>query len=119
MEALLPTLHAFEAASGNNVPEENSSFREGMKLIYTQLTDTLNRLGLEKVDVAGKPFDPETAEAVTMISVPDAEPETVIQVLTSAYAFKDKILRPAKVVVAAAPAGPSNSEGKNEQETMQ
>lgn len=74
--------------------------REGMELTLKQLLDVFGRFQIEQIDPAGAPFDPELHEAMTQIPYPDAEPNTVVDVLEKGYALNGRLLRPARVVVA-------------------
>lgn len=73
--------------------------REGMELTLKQLLDVFARFQIEQLDPAGAPFDPESHEAMTQIPHPDAEPNTVVDVLEKGYALNGRLLRPARVVV--------------------
>jgi len=77
------------------------AFLEGMRLVARGLHDLLDRKGVERIDAEGKPFDPELHEALTMMPSDAAEPDTVLQVVQAGYRLGDRVLRPAKVIVAA------------------
>ena len=64
----------------------------------------LTKFGVEQIDPAGEPFDPQRHEAMTMVPNPDVEPNTVIDVIQKGYALNGRLVRPARVVVASAPA---------------
>lgn len=92
-EALLPVLDACEAAFGHGV--------EGIEPIWSALIGALQKQGLEALDLQGKPFDPECAEAV-MHEPADGESngETiVVEVLRTGYRWKGRVLRAAMVKV--------------------
>ena len=59
---------------------------------------------MTELDPHGEPFDPQQHEAMTMVPTPDAEPNTVIDVVQKGYALNGRLIRPARVVVASAPA---------------
>jgi molecular chaperone GrpE len=61
--------------------------------------DTLRRYGVERQDVAGKPFDPEKHEAIGEVSVEGLAPGQVAHVVQSGYMHGDRLLRPARVLV--------------------
>lgn len=67
------------------------------------LTTTLERFGIEELDPAGEPFDPEMHEAMTMQPSNDVEPGSVLNVVQKGYSLNGRLLRPAMVVVAAEP----------------
>lgn len=86
--ALLPVLDAAEAAYLNH-PEEVGP-------LLSQMLGELKRLGLETLDLEGRPFDPEVAEAVAHEPGGGGDP-VVTEVLRSGYSWKGRTLRPAMV----------------------
>jgi molecular chaperone GrpE len=68
------------------------------------LSTILERFGITELDPAGEPFDPEFHEAMTMQPSADAEPGSVLTVIQKGYALNGRLLRPARVIVAAEPA---------------
>jgi len=73
---------------------------EGVDLVERKLLKALTDAGLQAVDPAGEPFDPNTMEA--MMRVPTEEEdqdETVHQVFQKGYLFRDQLIRPARVSV--------------------
>lgn len=85
------------------VPEDDSSLtaiREGMTLTLKSLTDVFARQGIEALDPQGATFDPQLHEAMTMVPMPGAEPNSVIEVLEKGYSLNGRLIRPARVVVA-------------------
>ena len=77
------------------------SLREGSDATLKQLAGVMQRFGIEQVDPEGEPFDPAFHEAMTMQPSADAEPGSVITVFQKGYALNGRLLRPARVVVAA------------------
>ncbi|MCY4342489.1 MAG: nucleotide exchange factor GrpE, partial [Gammaproteobacteria bacterium] len=81
---------------------------EGVGLCLKLFLDTLARNGIEQVDPLGEPFDPARSEALAMVENPDAEPNSVIEVMQKGYVLNGRLVRAAKVIVAKAPAaGPA------------
>ena len=80
-----------------------ASLLEGIELTRKGLMDVLVKYGVESVDPMGEPFDPETAQAMSMVEQPDAEPSSVIGVMQKGYTLNGRLLRPAMVMVAKAP----------------
>jgi molecular chaperone GrpE len=79
---------------------EDGPVVEGVRLVRKQLLDLLSREGLERLDVEGKPFDPEHSEAVMVTPVEDDyEKNVVLEELRPGYRFRDIVLRPAQVRV--------------------
>jgi molecular chaperone GrpE len=60
----------------------------------------LNRFQVQQVNPLGEPFDPQFHEAVAMVESPNAEPNTVLQVMQKGYTLSGRLLRAAVVVVA-------------------
>lgn len=89
-----------EASMTANESEEFRHFLSGVELIYKQLNDVLEGLGVEPVAAIGQPFDPHVHEAVVTEQTEEFEPDTVIQELVRGYRLGDKLLRPAVVKVA-------------------
>ncbi len=102
---LLPVMdnmrRALEAESllEKSESKEFSHFLHGVELIYKQLNDVLQELGVEPVAAVGQPFDPHMHEAVATEHSDDYEPDTVIQELLRGYSLGGKLLRPAMVKV--------------------
>ena len=78
------------------------SLRQGVDLTYRSLMQLLNQEGVEPIQAEGKPFDPAWHEAVGTVSHEDAgaEPDTVVEVMQPGYRLGDRLLRPARVIVA-------------------
>jgi molecular chaperone GrpE len=73
-------------------------------MIYQQLKSLLAETGVEEIDAAGKPFDPNFHEAVSQKETTEAPEGQVVQQLRKGYKLKDRLLRPATVIVAKQPA---------------
>ena len=76
--------------------------REGLELTLKVLLDVFAKYNLEQIDPHGQPFNPEHHEAMTMVPAPNAEPNTVIEVLEKGYQLNGRLIRPARVVVSKA-----------------
>jgi molecular chaperone GrpE len=96
-DSLEMALSAGEDSSIENLIEGNATT---LKL----LTTVMQRYGVEDIDPLGEPFDPNQHEAITMQPAADAEPDSVLTVFQKGYALNGRLLRPARVVVAAEPA---------------
>ena len=90
VEALLPVLDACEAAFSHGV--------EGVEPVWSALIGSLQKQGLEALDLLDKPFDPSLAEAVASEPGDGSEP-IVIEVMRTGYRWKGKVLRAAMVKV--------------------
>ena len=75
------------------------SLIEGEKLTLKMLAKLMQDHGLEVVDPAGEPFDPELHEAMTVIPSADVPENTVVEVLQKGFKLHDRLIRPARVVV--------------------
>lgn len=95
----LPLLDSFERALKTPV-KESGDFRSGFELMYRQIQDILQKLGVQVVPAEGKPFDPRVHEAVEMVDTTEAEDHQVLEELQRGYKYKERLLRPAMVKVA-------------------
>ena len=78
---------------------------EGIELTHKGFMDVLTKYGVVPVDPMGEPYDPETAQAMSMVEQPDAEPNTVVAVMQKGYTLNGRLLRPAMVMVSKAASG--------------
>jgi molecular chaperone GrpE len=78
---------------------------EGIELTHKGFMDVLTKYGVVPVDPMGEPYDPETAQAMSMVEQPDAEPNTVVAVMQKGYTLNGRLLRPAMVMVSKAAVG--------------
>ncbi|MGB6431133.1 MAG: nucleotide exchange factor GrpE [Candidatus Acidiferrales bacterium] len=104
IEDLLPVLDGFERALSAHDDPAYEEYRKGLEIIYKQLWDTLARHGLERIDAAGKPFDPHIHLAIDRVETRDHPDGTVVEVLQQGYRIHDRVLRPSGVRVAVHPA---------------
>ena len=88
--------------------------KQGVELIGSQFEDVLKGYGLEAIDAVGEAFDPVFHEAMLQVESAEHEPGTVMQEMEKGYRLRDKVLRPARVVVAKAPAEPETAESSPE-----
>lgn len=91
---------ALESAGDN---EGSASLLEGIELTRKGFMDVLVKYGVQVVDPIGEPFDPETAQAMSLVEQPDAEPNSVIAVMQKGYTLNGRLLRPAMVMVSRGP----------------
>ena len=99
LKQVLPILDSLDRA----LKTENAStedFRSGIDLIDRQFHDVLSRLGVEPIQAAGQPFDPNLHQAIQMVETSEVEDNHVIDELQRGYKIKDRLLRPAMVRVA-------------------
>ena len=103
---LLPVVdnlqQALDAATKSS---EVDSIIEGVRLMQSQLLDTLGRFDIDAITALGEPFDPNLHEAVLEELRTDVSPGTITRVIEPGFRLHERMLRPAKVVVAAEPGG--------------
>ena len=107
MQRLIPVLDNFEmaqAAAQTTASDGVKSLQDGIAMIYQQLRGVLTDAGLEEVDASGKPFDPNFHEAVSQQESAEVPEGQVLQQLRKGYKLRERLLRPATVVVAKKPA---------------
>jgi molecular chaperone GrpE len=107
LQKLLPVLDNFEmalAAARTSGTDGLKSLQDGVTMIQSQLKATLTDSGLEEINAAGLPFDPNLHEAVSQQESAEVTEGHVLQQLRKGYKFRDRLLRPATVIVAKAPA---------------
>lgn len=104
LKELIPVVDDFERAfKANEAQEDAVKVREGNQLIFHKLLRTLENRGLKPMDnLIGKPFNPDTQEAITSIPTPSEDMKgKVIDVVEKGYTLGEKVVRFAKVVTGA------------------
>jgi molecular chaperone GrpE len=100
VKELLPVLDDLERALVAAAAHEEAKLEDGVRLVHRELVEALTREGLVEIEAAGA-FDPHVHEA--LLSQPSEHEEgTVIEVIQKGYRLGDRVLRPSRVVVAAA-----------------
>lgn len=101
---LLPVVdnleRALQAIDQND--ESLKALTEGVELTLKSFQDVLVRYKVEPIDPKGQPFDPEFHQAMSMLEMPEEEPNTVVDVFQKGYTLNGRLVRPAMVVVAKA-----------------
>ncbi len=100
---LLPVLDNLERAVEASDGSDAQTMQKGVEMVLDQLRKGLAKFGLEEIEALGKPFDPQLHEAMMQQEDPDAEAGTVLSQYQKGYRFRDRLLRPAMVVVAKEP----------------
>lgn len=88
-------------AAANNATVE--SLKTGVDMIYSQLKSALVEAGLEEIQAVGLPFDPNWHEAISHQDSTEAADGQVLAQTRKGYKFRDRLLRPASVIVARKP----------------
>jgi molecular chaperone GrpE len=104
LRSLLDVVDNFDRALATVEGEEDSpakAMARGIRLIYGQFMDVLRQSGLSRIEAQGKPFDPNLHEAIAQKETDEVPSHTVVEVVQEGYLLRDKVLRPARVVVAA------------------
>lgn len=104
IEALLPVIDSFEQALAAHREAEYANYRKGFELIHKQLVENVAKLGAERIDPVGQPFDPHTHQAMDRTETLEYADGTILQVFQPGYVFHGRVLRPAMVRVAVHPA---------------
>ncbi|HTL56930.1 MAG TPA: nucleotide exchange factor GrpE [Candidatus Limnocylindrales bacterium] len=100
---VLDALDMALAATQNAQGDSQQSLVAGINMVYQQLKSTLAEAGLEEINAASKPFDPNLHEAVSQKETTDVPEDHVAEQLRKGYKLRDRLLRPASVVVAKPP----------------
>ena len=100
---LLAVVDSLEMGLAAADTADADALREGSEATCKLLKTTLERFGITEVDPEGEPFDPEMHEAMSMMPSENVEPGSVAQVIQKGYALNGRLLRPARVMVAAEP----------------
>ena len=103
LEKLLPVLDNFDMAM-DAAKDAEPAVRDGVRMILSQLKGVLIESGVEEVDALGQEFDPAMHEAVSQEETAAAAEGTVVKQLRKGYRLHERLVRPASVIVAKAPA---------------
>jgi molecular chaperone GrpE len=101
VKELLPVLDDLERALVAATEHEEAKLEEGVRLVERELRHILEREGLVEIETNGT-FDPNWHEALLSQPVEGAEDGAIVEVIQKGYRLGDKVLRPARVVIAQA-----------------
>ena len=79
--------------------EDAKALQDGMRMILTELDKAFRAEGITKMEVKGKPYNPDTQEVVAMIPAEKKQDGLVIDEVKMGFMMQDQVLRPASVVV--------------------
>jgi molecular chaperone GrpE len=102
VKELLPVLDDLERALAAAEEHQEAQLEEGVRLVHRELAAALQREGLAEIETDGH-FDPHVHEAL-LAQPSEAEEGSVLEVVQKGYRLGDRVLRPARVVVAGPPA---------------
>lgn len=112
---LLEVVDNFDRALGqSNEKADLETHRQGMRLIYEQLTGLLSKRGVTPIEAVGKPFDPNLHEAVMQIESDEHPEGTVAMEISKGYRQGERVLRHAKVGVSKGSGPPKEESDKKE-----
>ena len=101
MKKLLPILDTIERAQKSfQELDDCQKLKESFEAIQRQLADSLEKIGVEKIETVGKEFDPNIHEAIMQTPTDEHEDHSIIAELQTGYKLHDKTVRPAMVNVA-------------------
>ena len=100
---ILGVADSLEMGIAAGAAADATSLLEGKQATLKQLRKVLGDFGVEEIDPQGERFDPEYHEAMTMQPSAEAEPGSVLTVIQKGYRINGRLLRPARVIVAAEP----------------
>jgi molecular chaperone GrpE len=99
LKQLLPLLDSLDRALKTEGATAED-FRSGIDLIDRQFHQVLEKLGVEPIEAAGKPFDPTVHQAIQMVDTDEVPDNHVVDELQRGYKIRERLLRPAMVRVA-------------------
>lgn len=114
LKELLPVFDNLERAGshaqgsqsqGSETEASIKALADGIDLVIRQFRDTLSRLGVERIETVGQPFDPALHEAIQHLETSDYEPGSIAAEVQPGYREGDRLVRAALVVVAKSPSG--------------
>ncbi len=110
---VLPILDNFDrAVTAAKQAGESGPLMQGVAMIQNQVLDALKRHGITRIEAKGEPFDPNLHQAVMQQPSADQPPNTVLDVLEQGFMIHDRVLRPARVIVAAPSDGRNRTDSK-------
>jgi len=98
LKSLLSVVDHLEKACEHEA-QETESVLAGVKMTLKELNSLLDRYGVTEIECVGKPFDPHMHEAVSQEPTDKMKPNHVLKEYQKGYLYKDRLLRPARVVV--------------------
>ena len=104
-ESLLPVLDNLVLALDHaRKTQGGAAICKGLEMVHRMFLEILDQNGIRPVDLSNGKFDPRFHEAVIVEPTDQAPPDTILSEIQRGYLHKDRLLRPAKVRIAVAPA---------------
>lgn len=98
IKSLLPVMDSLEQAI--QLAEKDDAMREGLQLTLKLFLDVLEKQDVTQLDPLNERFNPQEHEAMSMQEIPGAEPNSIVTVFQKGYRLSDRVIRPARVIVA-------------------
>lgn len=98
--SLLPVVDSIEQALQLADATTNNSMVEGLQLTLKLFLDVLEKYDVKQINPEGAIFDPQEHEAMSLLEVPNATPNSIVTVFQKGYKLNDRVIRPARVIVA-------------------
>lgn len=98
MKEILGVLDNFERAL--ETESKDADFKKGVDMIFHQMTDAIQKLGVQEIEAMNQKFDPEVHNAIKQMEDEAFGENTICQVLQKGYRLEDRVIRHAMVVVA-------------------
>jgi molecular chaperone GrpE len=115
---LLPALDNLHRALAVAETSKNvDQLLDGVRMVAKQIEAALSRHQIVPIEAAGKPFDPNLHQAVQQMHTTEHPPMTVVHEVERGFTLQDRVVRPATVIVAQAPADADSEKSKNEPST--
>jgi len=99
LERLIPVLDNFEMGLAAAKGDKNSAILAGLEMVAKQFQDFLTDSGVQSIDAVGQKFDPNIHEAISQEESADVAEGIVLRQLRRGYKLKDRLIRPANVIV--------------------
>lgn len=106
LRELLPVIDNLERALQHAAVDGEKGLLQGVELTLGQFSKVLEKFNVKAIAAVGELFDPARHEAMGQIESAEQPPNTVVQLLQKGYLLNDRLLRPAMVLIAKAPAAP-------------
>lgn len=100
IQEMLPVMDSLEQALQMAQAHEDEGMREGLSLTIKLFMGGLEKFGVVQLNPEGETFDPQRHEAMSMQQIPGAAANSIIAVFQKGYSLHDRVIRPARVIVA-------------------
>ena len=100
IEKLLPVIDNFERALDSVSEDEKNTFSEGVEMVYRQMMEILDKIGVSEIEALGCEFNPEIHNAVMHVDDDTQDANVVVEQFMKGYKYKDKVIRYSMVKVA-------------------